>query len=442
MGQREHCGQARGGIGVIEHAEGVIAQFVGEPGQQQLRVGVGAAGDDAQRQREPAAQPDEFVHRRRFGVDVCGAEPGGEQCAGLAVGEGVDEQVVGAVPGDQARQPVAAGDHHGAPVTAWQQGSDLGGVGRVVEHQQHPLVRHQAAEQCRLRVRGGRDAVGLDAQRVEESAHRHGRVHRVAVRAEAPQVDEELPIGELIGVAVSPVQREPRLAHPAGAGDRGDDHRGRLAWPGPQCGVEPVEFEVAAHERRRQSRQLTWGRYDRGLGCARRRSQKLVQFGRLQIERRGQLTHRRELWVAASAGLQAAYRADRNPRKLGQGFLGQPRTQPKLPNRRGEVISHGDLPTRTIATGNPLRMSSNWCPVCLVPAIASNRPRHTTGRAGQSCSDDHRRPAVARDRAHHRRPGTAGRRGLRRRRAVPAHCRRRSCPPAPPSVSAGLGRPT
>lgn len=63
---------------------------------------------------------------------------------------------------------------------------DLGAIGGFVEHQQHPLVRHQAAEQRRLSVRGDGNPDGLDAQRVEEPTYRHGRLHRVAVEAEAP----------------------------------------------------------------------------------------------------------------------------------------------------------------------------------------------------------------------------------------------------------------
>lgn len=78
VGQREHRGQARGRVGVVQYVECAVAQFVGEVGQRQVRVGVGPAGDDAQREREPAAQAHEFVHRRGFGLDACSAESGDE----------------------------------------------------------------------------------------------------------------------------------------------------------------------------------------------------------------------------------------------------------------------------------------------------------------------------------------------------------------------------
>ncbi|MCT2546821.1 hypothetical protein [Streptomyces atratus] len=41
---------------------------------------------------------------------------------GVGVGECVDGQLVGDLAGDRARQPVAAGDRHGAGVAARQQG--------------------------------------------------------------------------------------------------------------------------------------------------------------------------------------------------------------------------------------------------------------------------------------------------------------------------------
>ncbi len=250
-GPGQHGGQAGGGIVVVEGVQAQAAQFGGRGRQRRVGVGLGVGGDDAQRQGESAAQPDDLVHRLGFGVHAVGADAVDEQGAGLGFGEHVQRQLPGAVPDDQAGQPAAAGHQHGAGPAAWQQRGELAGVCGVVQHDQHAPVGHQAAEQRGLRVRVDRDAVVGHPEGVEEPAHRHGRVHRFAVRAEAPQVREQLPVGEPVEPAVGPVQGEPGLADPAGAADGEDDQRLGVAR-----GVQPGQFPLAADERRGSGGQL------------------------------------------------------------------------------------------------------------------------------------------------------------------------------------------
>ena len=70
--------QARGRVAVVQRAQPGFVEFGGQGGESTLRVGAGTAGDDAQRQREPAAIGDKVVHGRGFdgwtgnGLDVVG----------------------------------------------------------------------------------------------------------------------------------------------------------------------------------------------------------------------------------------------------------------------------------------------------------------------------------------------------------------------------------
>lgn len=148
-------------------------EFGGEVGQAAVGVDVGAAGDDPERQEEPAAPGEEFGHGLGFGRRPCSARALGEQGSGVLVAERVQGQVTGAVADDQPGEGVAAGYHDGAGVSAREHRGDLVGVGGVVQDDQHPFAGDQAAEQRRLRLWIGGDAAGVDAEGVEEPAHGH-----------------------------------------------------------------------------------------------------------------------------------------------------------------------------------------------------------------------------------------------------------------------------
>jgi hypothetical protein len=80
-----------------------------------------------------------------LGGEPVRADQVGQQGAGLIRGEHVEDEAVRAVAGDQAAHVVPAGDQHGAATPAGQQRPDLLGVAGVVQDDEHPPVRQQAA---------------------------------------------------------------------------------------------------------------------------------------------------------------------------------------------------------------------------------------------------------------------------------------------------------
>lgn len=234
QGPGQHRRQASGGVGVVvEHLQTQVAQFGGELGQGDLRAGGGVAGRDGQRQRVASAQLDQLVGHVGFGVDPLVAEAPGQQGTGLGVGEYVQRHVAGIVPVDQGGQLGAAGDQHGAGRTARQQREDLVGGGGVVQHDQHLLASDQAAVQRGLGVQVWWESAGVDAEGIEERAYRVGRFGRPSGSAEPVQVDEQLPVGEPVEVAVCPREGQPGLADPAGPADRRDHHHRCPLLPAP-----------------------------------------------------------------------------------------------------------------------------------------------------------------------------------------------------------------
>ncbi|GAB3939003.1 hypothetical protein GCM10027614_20250 [Micromonospora vulcania] len=83
-------------------------------------------------------------------------------------GQDVEREPGGTVPGDQAAEPVPAGHHDEAARTARDEGSDLVGVGNVVQYEQDPPAGERRTVQRDLRVRLGRYPVGCYAQRVQQ----------------------------------------------------------------------------------------------------------------------------------------------------------------------------------------------------------------------------------------------------------------------------------
>jgi hypothetical protein len=129
------------------------------------------------------------------------------------------------VPVDQRVQPVPAGDQHRAGRRAGQQRCDLVAGDGVVQHDEHPPPGDQGAVELGFGVEVGGDAVRVDAQGVEEPAHRNRRLHRFVGGAEAVQVDEQLPVGKPLQMPICPGQGERGLADAPGTADRRDQHR-------------------------------------------------------------------------------------------------------------------------------------------------------------------------------------------------------------------------
>ncbi|GLW89736.1 hypothetical protein Aglo03_05520 [Actinokineospora globicatena] len=192
----------------------------------------------------------------------------GEQGGGFRSGEHVDAEGSGAVTGDEAAQPRAAGDQDRARAAAREKRCDLVGGRRVVQQDQHPLAGGVCPEERRTRVDVRGMAFAVHPERGEELGQHVARAPGLS-RAEAPQVHRELSVGEPVQVAVRPGQREPGLAD---APEPGDHHGFGSLLPvrreigrGVRAAVEVGQVVEAADEPVRRRVQLPgsgWPRRD------------------------------------------------------------------------------------------------------------------------------------------------------------------------------------
>ena len=154
-------------------------------------------GGHPQRQRQVGADPGQLGRRRRLGRHPIRPEDRGQQGVRLVRAEHVEGQAVGAVAGEQAGQPVPAGDQHQAAGAARQQRADLVGVDGVVQHHQHPPVGQQRPVPAGRRLHVDRDLFGRLAERTQQVRQRLHRAYR-RVDGEAAQVDVQLPVREAV----------------------------------------------------------------------------------------------------------------------------------------------------------------------------------------------------------------------------------------------------
>jgi hypothetical protein len=218
-----HVGGVLAGGQRVQPAAGV-AQLGGQRGQGEAGVGHRAGGGDGQSQRQPGAGRDQLAGGGRLGRDPAGPQPLGQQLARLGHAKHVQADLRRSVGHHQAGQLVAAGDQHPRGRRARQQRPDLDRVPGVVQYDQHPLARQQAAIQRLAAVQGSRDPGRRDLQRVQERPQRLGGRQR-AGGPEAAQVHVQLPIGEPGCGLPGPVHRQRGLAHPRRPSDGGDQHR-------------------------------------------------------------------------------------------------------------------------------------------------------------------------------------------------------------------------
>jgi hypothetical protein len=348
--------------GQLAGVEGVqpgppVVQFVGE---RREAAGPGAGRPDhhprrhdAQGQRQARTVRQEGVQGGRLRGEPARAQPGAQQRPRLQVAHHVQPHGVRAVGGHQPGEPPPAGDQHGAARRPGQQRRDLGGVAGVVEHDEHPAVRDEAAVQRRLAVGVGRQRTLRHAQARQERADRRDRVDRVAGRVEAAQVDVELTVRVAVLVLVGPAQRQPGLAHAARTVDGRDRHGGARAGRGPQGGGDLGQLPFPPDERRRWRRELArhrqWLRLRRRLQRLRRGQPRVgVQHALVQAAQRG-------------AGLGAQFRGEpaADPvvvrERLGRPAAAVQRHQ-RLPGERlvervlrgpgDETVDDGGVPTR------------------------------------------------------------------------------------------------
>nr|WP_232240665.1 hypothetical protein [Kutzneria sp. 744] len=123
-----------------------------------------------------------------------------------------------AVLAEQVVELPAAGDQHMALRAARQQRADLGERTGVVQHDQRPPIAQNAAVERRPLLDVVTDEVVGNAQRAQETAE-----HGLGARAD---IGEQLAVRELVGDAVRPVHRQPRLADTGAAGDQPDGQLG------------------------------------------------------------------------------------------------------------------------------------------------------------------------------------------------------------------------
>ena len=112
---------------------------------------------------------------------------------------------------------VAAGHNGQAPGRAGQQRADLLDVSRVVQHHEYSFASEQAAVQRGLGWQARWDPRHGNPERVEEPAHRLFWLKRVPVGIGTTEVDIQLPVGEVRGHAVRPMQGNGGLARSGGA---------------------------------------------------------------------------------------------------------------------------------------------------------------------------------------------------------------------------------
>ena len=137
------------------------------------------------------------------------------------------------------------------PGAAGQQRSDLLHRRRRCRQHQHPPPGQQAAVPRGALVLLGRNVLAGHAQGAQEPGQRVGRRHR-PVGVVPAQVDEQLPVREVLRDPVRPVHRQRGLAHPRGPRHRRDHRRG--AGVSPEPGQQPRRRGQAAAGRVRSAR--------------------------------------------------------------------------------------------------------------------------------------------------------------------------------------------
>ena len=283
IGPGQHGPHVGGRVAFLQRVQPApgVAQFGRQLGQRAPGpAGGGPADRDGQRQREAGARRDDLVRRLRLGRDAVPAEPAGQHLVGLVVAEHVQREQRGPLRGDQPGHLVAAGHHDQAARRAGQQRAHLGGVARVVEHDQHPLAVEQAAVQGRPVLGPTAIRCGGTPKLVEEEPQRLARLHRRRARIQAAQVDVQLAVREALGHLAPEADGQRGLAHPGRAGDDDDRHRLVGRRPGRrQQRVQHAEFFVAAGEALGVQRQL---RRDGTPGPARRPGRVTVRAGRVR----------------------------------------------------------------------------------------------------------------------------------------------------------------
>ncbi len=246
-GVGEHRTQVRGDVIVVgERVE--VGQLVRQCRQRELRLRRRPCPGDREGQRQAGAAADHDVDGLRFGLGAVVADAGGQQLTGVVGRQQAQRQRPGAV-----RRPErgAARDHHVGVGRARQQRFDLVGVGRVVQHHQHPLAGERVPQQLGLPGQVVRHLRPRHVERRQEPQQRVTGAQRRAGGPEAVQVHVELTVREPFRRLMGPVHGERGLADATGAGDHDDAVR---------CLVQLRQLQSPARERFGRGGQLPWCR--------------------------------------------------------------------------------------------------------------------------------------------------------------------------------------
>ncbi|MBB4986766.1 hypothetical protein GGE06_007737 [Streptomyces sp. SFB5A] len=197
---------------------------------------------------------------------------GGEQVSCVLLGQWVKGEAVDPGESGEAR---AAGDQRPGAAAARQERSDLGLARGVVEDEGHPPLGEEGAQESGARPDVGRDPLVRDAESGQQGVERGGGA---GIGLGAPQIGEEMPVGE-------PVDR--RMSHPqsqgglADAGRPGYQHGRRHRAC--QQGAESVHVVGASAEVARRGRQPGGRRADRRGALPVRPAERLPERPRLTL---------------------------------------------------------------------------------------------------------------------------------------------------------------
>ena len=133
------CGLLVGGQGI--QAIVFEGQLIDQVGHAEMAVSCGAVRGDPQGQRQPAAQLGQPAGGGRVGGGPLVSGDPGDQGDGFAGREHVQGEALRAVAGDQAAEPVAAGDDGKAAGRPGQQRPDLLGAGSIIQARRAPACR-------------------------------------------------------------------------------------------------------------------------------------------------------------------------------------------------------------------------------------------------------------------------------------------------------------
>ena len=229
----------------------LCAGLGGQPGQRPRPVPGEQAGQQRDRQRQ---EPRQLHHLR----DLARAARGAGRQPGEHLRRLLRRQHIQQHRRDRAGQVAqvpAAGHQHQAPPAPGQQRGDLARAGRVIQHQQRPLPGHLVPPHPGPPVQVTRQEPGIGPRGGQQRGQRVFWPDRFAPGGVGVQVDEQLPVRELLPQHVRGVHRQGGLARPRHPADRPDRHHPARPGRTRHRRGDLAQLLAPAGERRRIRRQ-------------------------------------------------------------------------------------------------------------------------------------------------------------------------------------------